>query len=147
MAEIDANGRTHVGTLIKDFKKEYGVNLRIYKSITARGPLADEKATLASIRDKGVKAQGDIKINGNMQVGNLEDKFRKVLGIGIQIENTNGNLANNKATLSSLTKTSSTTPDSEPSPAAEDKKGCMGIFLVMIAVIVTLGSIAVKSVL
>ena len=97
MATINAKGNTRVKTLKKDFKKEYGVEIRIYDGAKH----AADDSTLASVR-KGDASGGDIKISANMKVGNLEDKFKKMLGVKIQIEDAKGKLADNSVTLGSL---------------------------------------------
>ena len=98
MATISAKGNTKVKTLKKSFKGEYGIEIRIYDG----NKFADDDATLASVR-KGDPAGGEIKISANMKVGNLEDKFKDMLGVKIQIEDANGKLADNSVTLGSLT--------------------------------------------
>lgn len=98
MADITASGQVKVKTLKSQFKAAYGVEIRVYNG--AR--FADDAATLASIRTE--KKEGELKINGKMLVGNLEKKFLEVLGVKVQIENRDGMLADNKVTLSSLSK-------------------------------------------
>ena len=36
-----------VKTLKENFKKKFGATLRVYKSVTCKGPFADDDATLA----------------------------------------------------------------------------------------------------
>jgi hypothetical protein len=60
-------------------------------------------------------------------VGNLEKKFKDVLGVKVQIENKAGELADNKVTLGSLLGGKQT--PSKNTPKAEPKKGCLGMFL------------------
>lgn len=98
MPQISAHGRTKVSTLRKAFKEAYGIELRVYNG--AR--FADESHNLASIRKE--KKSGEISINGNMLVGNLEKKFMDVLGVKVQVEDAEGNLAGNNLSLSSLAK-------------------------------------------
>lgn len=96
MAEFSINGRTKVKTLKKQFKEAFGSTLRVYKGKR----FADEEATLASIRAEGAKG-GDIKVNGNMQVGNFEDKVKEVFGISIQVATPDDTkLIDNSVTLS-----------------------------------------------
>jgi len=114
MANISAHGKTKVGTLKRQFKEEYGVGIRIYNG----QKFADDSATLASIRPAGKSSEGAIKINGNMLVGNLEEKFLDTLGIKVQIEDTAGELANNEKTLASLARTSDS-PSQEASSSEE----------------------------
>jgi predicted transglutaminase-like protease len=98
MAQISAHGRTKVGTLKKQFKEAYGVEIRIYNGVK----FADEAASLASIRTE--KKEGEISINAKMLVGNLEKKFKDTLGVKVQIEDKTGELADNSVTLASLCK-------------------------------------------
>ena len=81
MAEISVNGHMSVKTLKSQFKKEFNLTLRVYKG--AR--FADEDATLASLRKGDVAKAGDLKIMGNMLVGNFEKKFQEIYGIKVQV--------------------------------------------------------------
>ncbi len=99
MAELVVNGRTTVRKLKEEFKKNFGASLRVYKSTTCKGAMAEEGATLASIRTEGAKG-GDLKVGGNTQVGNFEKKFAEIFGIGVQVANADDSkLADNTATL------------------------------------------------
>ena len=53
MAEFKLDGRMKVKTLKENFKKNFGSTLRVYKSITCKGAMADDNATLASLRAEG----------------------------------------------------------------------------------------------
>ncbi len=100
MAEIALKGNMKVKTLKADFKKAFGASLRVYKSATCKGAFADDDATLASIRAEG-KAGGELKIVGNMQVGNFEKKIADMYGIGVQVANAKDTeLADNSGTIS-----------------------------------------------
>jgi hypothetical protein len=101
MADINAHGKTKVGTLRKEFKEAYGVELRVYNPGIG-SHRADDSVTLASIRPDGKASGGEIKINAKMLVGNLEKKFMEQLGVKVQIENKAGELADNSVSLSSL---------------------------------------------
>lgn len=94
------SGRMKVKSLKEDFKKEFGVSVRVYKG----KQFADDSATLASIRADGAPARGDFEVHGNTKVGNVEKQFKEQLGITIQIEDASGGLADNNVTLSSLKK-------------------------------------------
>ena len=86
-------------TLKADFKKAFGSTLRVYMSPTCKGRMADDDATLASIRAEGAKG-GELKVVGNMQVGNFEKKIAEMYGIGVQVANAADTaLADNSATL------------------------------------------------
>ena len=100
MADLKIDGRMKVKTLKENFKKNFGATLRVYKSITCKGAFADDEATLASIRAEG-KAGGELKIVGNMQVGNFEKKIAEMYGIGVQVANAKDTeLADNSGTIS-----------------------------------------------
>jgi len=94
---IKVSGRMKVATLKKDFEETFGVKIRVYNG----KKFADDDATLASIRAKGVKG-GDISLVAQTKVGNIEKAFKEQMGIAIQIEDMDGDLANNKVTLGSL---------------------------------------------
>ena len=99
MAEIALKGNMKVKTLKADFKKAFGSTLRVYMSPTCKGRMADDEATLASIRAEGAKG-GELKVVGNMQVGNFEKKIVEMYGIGVQVANAKDTeLADNNATL------------------------------------------------
>ena len=96
--EVSVSGRMKVGTLKKDFKEAFGVNIRVYNG----KKFADDDATLASIRAEGAPKSGEVKIVGQSKVKTVEDAFKKELGITIQIEDKKGGLADNAVTLGSL---------------------------------------------
>ena len=99
MAEIKLTGNMKVKSLKADFKEAFGATLRVYKSASCKGGFADDNATLASIRAEGAKG-GELKIVGNMQVGNFEKKVAEMYGIGVQVANADDSkLADNTATL------------------------------------------------
>ena len=97
--QVKVSGQMKVATLKKDFKEAFGAGIRIYNG----KKFADDNATLASIRAKDAKG-GDISIVGQTKVGNVENAFKEEMGITIQIENKNGELADNNVTLGSLSK-------------------------------------------
>ena len=99
MAEIALKGLMKVKTLKADFKKAFGSTLRVYMSPTCKGRMADDEATLASIRAEGAKG-GELAVKGNMKVGNFEEKFSEMWGIGVQVANADDSaLAPNDVTL------------------------------------------------
>ena len=63
---------------------------------------ADDDATLASIRKNDAKG-GDVKINGNMLVGNFEKKILEEFGIKVQV----ADIENTKLISDSITLTAS----------------------------------------
>mgnify|MGYP003334035725 CR=1 FL=1 len=99
MAEIKINGRTTVRKLKADFKAAFGSSLRVYVNPGCKGRMADDDATLASIRAEGAKG-GELSVNGNKQVGNFEKEFAEAWGIGVQVANADDSkLADNSVTL------------------------------------------------
>ena len=104
MAEIALKGQMKVKTLKADFKKAFGSTLRVYMSPTCKGRMADDEATLASIRAEGAKG-GELKVVGNMQVGNFEKKIVEMYGIGVQVANAADTaLADNSITIAAAGK-------------------------------------------
>ncbi|MBQ2853012.1 MAG: hypothetical protein IJE76_06440 [Bacteroidales bacterium] len=96
MADFSIDGRMKVKTLKKQFKEAFGSTLRVYKGVG----FADDEATLASIRAEGAKG-GEIKVVGNMKVGNFEDKIKELYGIKVQVATADDSaLADNSVTLS-----------------------------------------------
>ena len=99
MAELKINGRTTVRKLKADFKEAFGSSLRVYMSPTCKGRMADDAATLASIRAEGYKG-GELTVKGNKTVGKFEEEFAATWGIGVQVANADDTkLADNGATL------------------------------------------------
>ena len=90
--------RRKVSAFQEDFKKEFGVAIRVYKG----RHLADDVA-LKSLTEKGEKG-GSIDFGGNTKVKNVEKVFMDAMGIKVQIEDKKGGLADNNATLASLRK-------------------------------------------
>jgi len=92
---LHINGRVKVKRLKNDFKKEFGLNIRVY---TGR-EFADDEATLASVR-KGDAKGGDFSPARNMKVGNLEDKMLELFGLKTQISGSDDSyLCDNDYTL------------------------------------------------
>jgi len=77
---LKITGLTKVKTLRANFKKEFGLTIRVYDGRS----FADDNATLASIRKNDNKG-GDLSPKRNMKVGNLEDKIMDLFGIKTQI--------------------------------------------------------------
>ncbi len=137
MAHISAHGRTKVETLKDEFKAAYGVGIRIYNGQR----FADETATLASIRPDGKTSEGAIKINGKMLVGNVEKKFLDDLGVKVQIEDLQGNLADNGVTLTSLpgkSNAAGTTSDADVPAKKSNKTGLIAVIIVVVIVAIVL---------
>ena len=99
MAEFKLDGRMKVKTLKENYKKNFGGTLRVYKSVTCKGAMADEDATLASLRAEGKKG-GELVVGGNLKVGNFENKIAELFGIGVQVATKDDSkLADNDLTL------------------------------------------------
>ncbi|MBO8437426.1 MAG: hypothetical protein IAC54_00810 [Bacteroidetes bacterium] len=99
MAEFKLDGRMKVKSLKENFKKNFGATLRVYKSVSCRGAMADDDSTLASLRAEGYKG-GELVVGGNLRVGNFEKKIAELYGIGVQVANAdNSKLADDKITL------------------------------------------------
>ena len=93
---LNINGRMKVKTLRADFKKEFGLTLRVYDGRS----FADDDSTLAAIR-KGDSKGGEFGPRKNTKVGNLEDKIMDMFGIKTQVAGSDDSyLCNNDLTLS-----------------------------------------------
>jgi len=80
MAEITFTGNKTVKSLQADFKKAFNVTLRVYNGVSHASPTA----TLASLRKEGKKG-GELKVAGNILVGNFEKKVDELYGIRVQV--------------------------------------------------------------
>jgi hypothetical protein len=97
MAELAISGKMKVKTLKANFKEAFGSTLRVYNG----KKFADDDATLESIRPSETKG-GELKVNGNMLVGNFEKKVLEEFGIIIQVSTPDDSkLSDNSLTLSS----------------------------------------------
>jgi len=97
---LKVDGRYKVKRLKDEFFQEFGVNIRVYKG----SRFADDNVSLASIRADNAPKADDFEIHGNTNVGNVEKAFLEKLGIKVQVENAEGELADNSVSLSSLRK-------------------------------------------
>ena len=87
-----------------NFKKTFGATLRVYKSVTCKGAMADEDATLASLRAEGYKG-GELVVGSNLRVGSFEKKIAELYGIGVQVaDKDDKKLADNDITLAAAGK-------------------------------------------
>ncbi|MDR1623602.1 MAG: hypothetical protein LBS04_01315 [Tannerellaceae bacterium] len=101
MAELSVSGRMKVKSLKKDFKDEFGISLRVYNGKR----FADDEVTLANIRREAQTSRGDLKVNGNMQIGTFETKFKEIFGITVQVADVNDSkLLDDSLTLSAAKK-------------------------------------------
>lgn len=86
LKDIEVTGNMQVGTLRKQFREQFGTEIRVYKGLnTGKGAKkAEDKATLASICAEGMKVK-DITIKKSLTVAEVEQQFKDQMGIGIQI--------------------------------------------------------------
>tara|TARA_B100000959_G_C14677579_1_gene499199 strand:- start:178 stop:546 length:369 start_codon:yes stop_codon:yes gene_type:complete len=111
LEDIEVNGKMHVGTFQKKFKKAFGTEIRVYKAKddgtlnTGKGAKsAPTKSTLARICAKGQKVE-DLTIKKSKTVGDIEKEFAKKMGIGIQIMLPDGSgFADNSVRLKDVAK-------------------------------------------
>ncbi len=90
--------RKKVSAFQSQFKREFGVGIRVYKG----RHLADDVA-IKSLTEKGARG-GAIDFGGNTKVKNVEKAFMDEMGIRVQVEDKKGKLADNNSTLASLRK-------------------------------------------
>lgn len=103
MADFRIDGRMKVKGLKENFKKTFGLSLRVYTTTTCKVP-AKEDATLASIRAEGAKG-GEITVGSNRKVGSFEKMVADAYGIGVQVANAeNTKLANDNDTIAAAAK-------------------------------------------
>ncbi len=78
------------------FKDEFGVRVRVFRDghIVSAGPLH----SLTAKDSRG----GEINFGGQTKVKSVEKAFLDEMGITVQVEDKNGDLADNNATLASL---------------------------------------------
>jgi hypothetical protein len=94
------NGLMKVKSLQSDFKKEFGLTLRVYDGRS----FADSEARLSSIRKNDVK-KGEFSPRNNTKVGSFEDKLMSLFGIKAQVSGSDDSyLCDNDLTLSSALK-------------------------------------------
>ncbi|ODS30443.1 MAG: hypothetical protein SCARUB_04451, partial [Candidatus Scalindua rubra] len=96
---IKASGRMSVGRFEKEFEDEFGVKCQIKDG----RKLADDNATLASLRPDDFKGSKtvDFTIRGNMLIKNIKEKFNETFGSNIQFYNKN-RVAPDEITLGAL---------------------------------------------
>ena len=107
MADFTFDGRTKVKTVKAQFKENFGATLRVYTTVDCK-ELADDEATLASIRAEGF-AGGEFAVKGNTKVSTFEKKVAELYGIGVQVANADDTeFADDTATLAAAANTAST---------------------------------------
>lgn len=81
MADFDISGRMKVKTLRTNFKKEFGSTLRVYNGVK----FADDDATIASIADKKIAADAEVKANGRLKISTFSKKMADAFGIKVRV--------------------------------------------------------------
>lgn len=81
MAEFKINGRMKVKTLKENFKKEFGGVLHVKNG----NKLADDDATLASIRANDVAIGGELVCRASRTVGKFEQELWDTFGIRVNV--------------------------------------------------------------
>ena len=84
MADFDISGRMKVKTLRANFKKEFGSILRVYNG----AKFADDDSTIASLADKKIASDAEVKARGNTLVGNFMKSIEKNFGIKVRVATT-----------------------------------------------------------
>ena len=81
MADFKINGNMKIGSLRKNFTKQFGSTIRLYKG----NKFAADDDTVGSIASKSVKRGEDVSANGRILVKNFEKQMKDVYGIKIQV--------------------------------------------------------------
>mgnify|MGYP001359105171 CR=1 FL=1 len=98
--------RKKVSSFQKDFQEEFGVGIRLYKGRKKLAPgklEASDDVALKTLTEKGSKG-GELNFHGRTKVKNVEAAFMEQMGIKVQVEDKNGGLADDDASLASLKK-------------------------------------------
>lgn len=104
MDSLQINRSLRVGTLREFFLENFYTTLRVYKNVSAKGPLADDNATLGSIMAPGASF-GNVYVDPDMRVGDFEKMFANAMGIGVQVANANNTeLLDNDLTFNDIAK-------------------------------------------
>lgn len=94
-ADFDITANMKVKTLQNEFKKNFGVTLRVYNGVK----FADGDKTLGSFKAANTNASG-FKVKAKMTVDDVEDMFNQYFGLKVQIADKNDtHLLPNKITL------------------------------------------------
>ena len=89
MSDINVNGRIKVSTFQKDFLKKFPYLVPTLR--TSNGTGIDNSLTIAGARAKAVggdykpSGKAELSVNGNLQVGSFENRFKAAFGIDCQI--------------------------------------------------------------
>jgi hypothetical protein len=99
-SDFDISYNKKIKTIQKEFKDNFGLNLRVYKG----KQLADPELTFAQLNQrtsKKVEANNeDLRIKANMKIGDLEKLIDEHYGLTVQVANEhNTYCVNNEYTL------------------------------------------------
>ena len=89
MADIYVNGRIKVSTFQKGFLKSFPYLVPTMR--TPDGKVMDNSLTIAGARAKAVggdykpSGEAELSVNGNLQVGSFEKRFKAAFGIDCEI--------------------------------------------------------------
>ncbi len=81
MADFSISGHMKIKTLKKNFKEQFGSNIRVYNGVK----FASDDDTVGKIAKNTVKRGGDVSANGKTLVGNFEKQMSEIYGIKIQV--------------------------------------------------------------
>lgn len=113
MADITLNGRIKVSTFQKEFIKNFPYLVPTMRTPDGKG--IDNSLTIAGARAKAVggdykpSGEAELSVNGNLQVGSFENRFKAAFGMDCKIcykspggKLTKTNANHDKLTLSKL---------------------------------------------
>lgn len=101
MADFNISGRMKVKSLKSNFKKEFGLTLRVYQG----NKFADDNDTVGSVSDISIPNGAEVKANGRTHVGNFEDNVKDTFGVKVQVANAeDSKLSKNDISLSAASK-------------------------------------------
>ena len=81
MADFNISGHMKIKTLKKNFKEQFGSNIRVYNGVK----FASDDDTVGKIAKKTVKRGEDVTAHGRTKVANFEEQMSKIYGIKIQV--------------------------------------------------------------
>lgn len=89
MADTNVNGRIKISTFQKDFLKSFPYLVPTLRTTSGKG--IDNSLTIAGARAKAVggdykpSGEAELSLNGNLQVGSFEKRFKEAFGIDCEI--------------------------------------------------------------
>lgn len=118
MSTFSISGRMSVKTVKKNFMDAFGGSLRILKD----GKLADDGATMASLKAEGCKG-GELELKGNTKVAEMKKKVADLYGIDMQVYDANDKkLVDDGLTLASIRVAQTPAPAEKPVEKKEAKE-------------------------